>query len=79
MAGFEIGTTIYYELEAVATVSGGMGRVSAKLVVFTEGDNEVPRPTEDEVAQGLREWLTTEYPGFQNVSLDRIEPAHIPL
>jgi hypothetical protein len=79
MAGFEIDAYNYYNLSATATVSGGAAYVTAKLVVSVEGDSEVTKPTEDEVAEGLRDWFTTEYPGFQTVTLKRVDPVETTL
>lgn len=79
MSGFEIAAYNYYELRATATVTGGAAYVTAKLIVTSEGDSEVPRPTEDELAEGLRDWFTSEYPGFQTVTLKRVDPVETTL
>ena len=46
-----------YKIDAYGTDAGGYRSVTVQLHVFVEGDASTPGPTEDDVADGLRDSL----------------------
>lgn len=71
----------YYELEAHAIdpTTGGQGTVRVQIWSTGESDSEVGHPPDQDVAEGVRDWFTTSYPGYQTVTLSLVGITSTPI
>ena len=61
-----------YKLDAYGTDAGGYRAVTVILHVFAEGDASTPGPTEDDVADAVRDYLAN-HAAIDTVTLKRRE------